>query len=127
MRNLHALLTSVLGGLLLVAVGAPATAGPADVVEASARCDADSRCLFSVSVKHADAGWKHYADRWEVVSSEGEVLATRTLRHPHVKEQPFTRKLPGVKLPESVETVRIRAHDSLHGYGGAEISVSLER
>jgi hypothetical protein len=44
---------------------------------------------FSVTVRHADEGWDHYADRWEVLTSDGTLLATRTLYHPHVNEQPF--------------------------------------
>ncbi len=78
-------------------------------------------------VRHADEGWKHYADRWEVLSPEGELLATRVLRHPHVEEQPFTRALSGVKIPLSVEKVRIRARDSVHGYGGEEVEIELPR
>jgi len=120
-------LASVCVAVLLVAGGGSATAGPADVVRANARCDAESVCQFEVSVKHADTGWKHYADRWEVLDAEGEILATRVLRHPHVREQPFTRRLSDVTLPTSLETVRIRAHDSTHGYGGAEVSVNVER
>ncbi|MFP8876708.1 MAG: hypothetical protein VCB99_07300 [Myxococcota bacterium] len=110
-----------------VALAVAASAGPADVLEAHALCNAESVCVFTVSVKHADSGWKHYANRWEVLGPGDEVLATRTLRHPHVGEQPFTRKLPRVKLPATLTTVRIRAHDLVHGYGGAEVSIELER
>jgi hypothetical protein len=46
-------------------------------------------------VRHEDVGWQHYADRWEVLASGGEVLATRVLAHPHVDEQPFVRNLGG--------------------------------
>ena len=116
--------------LLRIALGlallAPAAlAGEADVLSAEAQCSEDRICRFVVTLRHADEGWKHYADRWEVLSPEGELLATRVLRHPHVEEQPFTRVLPGVKVPISVERVRIRAHDSVHGYGGAEVEVEL--
>ena len=104
-----------------------AAAGPADVLEAHARCNAESLCVFTVTVKHADSGWQHYANRWEVLGPDDEVVATRTLRHPHVGQQPFTRKLPRVQLSETLTTVRIRAHDRVHGYGGAEVSVELER
>ena len=118
-------------GLALASLGivlaVAAAAGPADVLEAHALCSAESVCVFTVSVKHADSGWQHYANRWEVLGPGDEVLATRTLRHPHVGEQPFTRKLPRVKLPTTLTTVRIRAHDLVHGYGGAEVSVELER
>jgi hypothetical protein len=111
-----------------VALMAPAVqAGPADVVSAKATCSAASVCTFSVTVKHDDEGWEHYADRWDVIAPDGKVLSTRVLRHPHVSEQPFTRKLDRVRIPAGVEKVRIRAHDSVHGLGGAEVEVEIER
>jgi hypothetical protein len=100
-------------------------AGEADVLSAEASCDASRVCSFSVTLRHADAGWDHYADGWQVLSEDGEVLATRVLRHPHVEEQPFTRQLPGVKIPAEIRRVRIRAHDSLHEDGGAELVIEL--
>jgi len=101
-----------------------AHAGPADVVEASARCEG-SVCTFEVTVRHADTGWDHYADAWEVLAPDGEVLGRRVLHHPHVEEQPFTRQLRGVEVPEGVREVRIRARDSVHGFGGREAEVPL--
>jgi hypothetical protein len=100
-------------------------AGPADVISASAKCSA-SICTFTVTVRHDDEGWQHYANAWEVVAPDGSVLATRVLEHPHVDEQPFTRELRGVKMPTGIESVRIRARDSVHGFGGREVTVSLE-
>jgi hypothetical protein len=113
------------GVSLLVCLASAALAGEADVLAAEAACDAKRVCRFSVTVRHADAGWEHYADRWQVLTESGEVLATRVLRHPHVEEQPFTRQLRGVKIPEKVQRVRIRAHDSAHEDGGAEVVVEL--
>ena len=72
-----------------------------------------------------DAGWEHYADRWDVVSPDGEVLASRVLLHPHENEQPFTRSLGGVAVPEGVTRVIIRAHDNVHGLGGQTVEVLL--
>jgi hypothetical protein len=80
-----------------------------------------------VTVQHADEGWAHYANRWQVLTPDGEVLATRALRHPHVGEQPFTRGLTGVRVPAELDRVRIRAGDSVHGFGGAELTIPLER
>jgi hypothetical protein len=100
-------------------------AGEADVLSAEVSCDANRVCRFSVTVRHADAGWDHYADGWQVLSEDGEVLATRVLRHPHVEEQPFTRQLRVAKIPAEVQRVRIRAHDLVHGHGGAEVVVEL--
>lgn len=71
---------------------------------------------ISVTLKHDDTGWDHFADRWEVLTEEGKILGTRTLLHPHVNEQPFTRSL-SLSIPQSVNTVVIRAHDKVHGYG----------
>jgi hypothetical protein len=101
-----------------------ARAGEADVVAARAECAARV-CRFSVTLKHADEGWKHYADRYEVLAADGSVLATRVLQHPHVAEQPVTRELDDVRIPAGVARVRVRAHDSVHGYGGAEASVEI--
>jgi hypothetical protein len=112
--------------LLGMATGV-AGAGPADVVAARATCTAARVCRFDVTVRHADEGWEHYADRWEVLSPAGELLAVRVLQHPHVDEQPFTRSLEGVQIPAGVDRVRIRAHDSKHGLGGAEVTVALPR
>jgi hypothetical protein len=55
------------------------------------------------------------------------VLGTRTLYHPHVEEQPLTRSLSGVRIPDGVTSVIVRAHDLEHGYGGKEFSVKLGR
>ena len=121
-RILGQLLTALALPLLL---GGSARAGEADVIAATAECDAQRVCRFSVTIRHADAGWEHYANAWLVSSESGEVLATRVLRHPHVNEQPFTRQLAGVKIPAEVERVRIRARDSVHAEGGAEVLVAL--
>lgn len=104
----------------------PTHAGKADVTAATAACDG-STCRFTVAVAHTDSGWDHYADRWDVVSPDGDILGTRVLLHPHVDEQPFSRSLSGVKVPNGLSAVRIRARDSVHGYGGREITVSIPR
>jgi hypothetical protein len=103
----------------------PAGAGEVDVVAAEVRCSAQRTCAFSATLRHDDTGWDHFADRWEVLGPDGEVLATRILRHPHVDEQPFTRALRGVELPADLELVRIRGHDRVHEYGGAEHELRL--
>ena len=98
-------------------------AGEADVIEVNARPTGEGLYSFNVTVRHADEGWNHYADKWDVVSPDGSVLGTRTLYHPHVDEQPFNRGLSGVKIPEGIAIVTVRAHDSVHGYGGKTVTV----
>lgn len=111
-----------------LALGAgPAGAGEADVLDVAVSRDEAGAYRFEVTVRHDDAGWEHFANRWEIVAPDGEVLATRALRHPHDTEQPFTRSLSGVMLPDDIDHVVVRAHDSRHQLGGQEVRVDLER
>jgi hypothetical protein len=107
-------------------------AGNADVLFVRAVQNADGRWTFHVTVEHPDSGWEDYADGWDVVTPDGEVLKvnpddrfTRLLLHPHETEQPFTRSQSGVVIPEGVTQVRVRAHDLVDGYGGREVMVDL--
>ena len=102
-----------------------AAPGEVDVEADTFKQAADASYRFDVTLHHADAGWDHYADRWDVLTPAGEIIATRTLHHPHVDEQPFTRSLSGVKIPDGVSQVVVRGHDSVHGYGGKEKRVNL--
>lgn len=102
-----------------------AVGGEADVMEVKVAREPAGTYHFEVTVRHADEGWEHYADRWEIVAPDGSVLATRPLRHPHVDEQPCTRDLGGVRIPDGIRRVTVRAHDSRHGTGGKEVTVEL--
>jgi hypothetical protein len=104
-----------------------AFAGVADVVNVKAVCHKESTCDFTVTAQHEDSGWEHYANQWEILSLDGQVLGVRVLHHPHVNEQPFTRSLSGVSISPSIKMVKIRARDSAHGYGGKEVTVELDR
>ena len=67
-----------LGGLVLAAISMlPAFAGEADVLEVEVSCSSDSICRFDVTVRHDDKGWEHFANWWEILSPEGEVLAVQ--------------------------------------------------
>ena len=109
--------------LSTVLLASPALAGGADVIAASADPVADG-FRVSATIRHADEGWDHYADAFEVLGPDGTVLATRTLHHPHVEEQPFTRSVT-VVVPEGIATLTVRARDSVHGLGGTEVTVAL--
>ncbi len=103
----------------------PLSAAPADVVGVAVTRAADGTYAFDVTVRSDETGWDKYADRWQVLAPDGTVLATRELAHPHVEEQPFTRSVDGVAVPAALRTVRVRAHDSVEGWGGAEVTVTL--
>jgi len=110
---------------LFTSLPSPTHSGEVEVVKAAVRCTNARICAIQVTLRHADEGWAHYADRWEVLTPEGEILAKRVLRHPHVEEQPFTRMLRGVSIPAELSEVQIRAHDSVHGYGSALVRLEL--
>jgi hypothetical protein len=110
--------------LALPLAPAAARGGEADVLGVEVACE-ERTCAFAVTLRHADTGWDHYADRYEIVAPDGRVLGTRVLQHPHVDEQPFTRRLPGIEIPPGVARVRVRAGDSVHGFGGAEVEVEV--
>lgn len=77
---------------------------------------AEETYRISVTLKHNDEGWDHYANEWQVIAPDGTVLGTRILAHPHVDEQPFTRSLGNVKISTGIEKIEIRAKDSIHGW-----------
>lgn len=113
---------------LAVLFAAPTVqAGDADVLTATARQDMRGAWTVSATILHADEDWDHYADRFDVLGPDGTVLGSRTLFHPHVNEQPFTRSLSSLTIPENVDVITVRAHDSVHELGGATIEVVLER
>mgnify|MGYP001815791800 CR=1 FL=1 len=80
---------------------------------------------FSVTLRHGDTGWDDYADGWRVVTERGEELGTRTLFHPHVNEQPFTRSLSGVVIPKGTKRVYVEARTNADGWGEARQAVDL--
>ena len=103
----------------------PALAGEVDVIDVKMKKQ-DSSYRFDVTLRHDDTGWDHYANRWEVLTPGGKVLATRVLAHPHVNEQPFTRSLAGVEIPAGVSSVEVRGHDSVHAYGGKTLTFNIK-
>ncbi len=118
---------AAVSGLALAVVASTALAGKADIVDATIESSGDDTWRVEATVRHADEGWDHYADAWQILGPDGEVLGTRELHHPHENEQPFTRALTGVRIPEGVERVEVRARDSVHGHGGQTVTLDVPR
>jgi hypothetical protein len=72
---------------------------------------------FSVGISSPDTGCEQYADWWEVITPQGELLYRRILLHSHVAEQPFVRSGGLVEIKQDTEVI-IRAHMNPGGYGG---------
>ena len=97
----------------------------AQVTEVTTSKSANGKWCFNTTVRHNDEGWGHYADGWEVLDLEGNQLGYRLLAHPHETEQPFTRSLCNVEIPETLTKVVVRAKCNEHGYGGKAVIVEL--
>ena len=100
--------------------------GCAHVIDGSVTPSGDAHTV-SATVRSADTGEEKYADRWEVRTAGGQVLGERILAHPHVNEQPFTRSLTGLAIPDDVDEVVLIAHDSVVGFCGDTYTVAVER
>ncbi len=110
--------------VFLALIASPALADYPVIEAVSVRGTGESRS-FSVTLTHADSGWSHYSDGWEVLDEQGNVLGHRTLAHPHVNEQPFTRSLSGVTVATGISTVFVRAHCIQDGWGAQLFEVEL--
>jgi len=109
--------------VLLLLLSTASFADEVRIVDVGVECS--SSCSFAVTLEHADTGWDHYANQWDVMTLDDKLLGSRVLYHPHENEQPFTRSLSGVKIPQGVSQVKIRARDKLHGYSSQEFVVDI--
>lgn len=98
--------------------------GYADIISVKATESEDSY-TFSVGISSPDKGCKQYANWWEVVSTDGDLIYRRILGHSHVNEQPFVRSGGRVKIDKD-EIVIVRAHMNTSGYGGIMFKGSVE-
>ena len=81
---------------------------------------------IDVTLSHPDTGWEHYADGWRILDMQGNELGLRVLAHPHVHEQPFTRSLGNVTLPEGTTQVQIQARCLVDGWAPERLTITLE-
>jgi hypothetical protein len=115
----------VINLLALLLLSSASFASEVHIVDVKVECP--SSCTFAVTLEHADQGWNHYANQWDVVTLDGQLLKSRVLYHPHDDEQPFTRSLSGVMIPQQIRQVKIRARDTVSGYSPQEFLVDLPR
>ncbi len=99
-----------------------------DVIDVEAERVGSGPMDFDVTISSPYDTPERYADAWRVVDGvTDEVLGIRELTHDHQNEQPFTRSLRGVEVPESVTEIRIEARDSVNGWGGQSITLDISR
>jgi hypothetical protein len=111
--------------ICLAALPATLSASPTDVVKA-VFSRSGGGWHVSVTLRHADTGWKHYANVWVVETLDGKELGRRVLFHPHENEQPFTRSHQ-VNVPAGITKVRVRAGDKPNGMNSNTVVVDLSK
>lgn len=123
LNTFRALILTIAATLSLTTL---AQAGDAAITKVVIEPAGNGMYQVSVTLQHADTGWDHYANRWDVLDEAGNLLGSRELLHPHVNEQPFTRSLR-VAIPDSVKVITIVAADSVHGDNKETVSTIVPR
>jgi hypothetical protein len=96
----------------------------AQVLETTYENLESSQVRFDVTLVHDDdAESPQFADWWQVEDLSGNILGKRILTHSH-GTLPFTRSAE-IEVPSDVESVIIRGHDMLHGFGGQVLQLNL--
>ena len=96
-----------------------------DVVAVTVSGGASGGLRFDVTISSPYDTPQRYADAWRVVGIDGTVFGVRELLHDHAGEQPFTRSLDGVEIPDGVDVVIVEARDQLNGWGGEAMEVTI--
>ena len=89
----------------------------ADVVSVEVSPSSNGKFVFSVGIFSPDIDCSQYANWWELVSEDGELIARRILVHSHVPpdfSQPFVRSK--TVTIDSTTVVWIRGHMNNTGY-----------
>lgn len=96
-----------------------------DVVDAEISAISEGVYRFEVTLSSPYDTPDRYADAWRVKDADGTVYGIRELLHDHANEQPFTRSLDGVEIPEDVGSVVIEGRDLVNGWGGETLEVEV--
>ena len=96
-----------------------------NVVEVDVHQEPEGTYRFDVTISSPYDSPERYADAWRVRGPDGTVYGVRELLHDHAAEQPFTRSLSGVEIPEDVDTVVVEGRDLQYGWGGETVGVDL--
>ena len=89
--------------------------------------ETDGMWSFDVTILSPYDSPERYADAWRILGADGTVFGIRELTHDHASEQPFTRSLGGIAIPDTVTVVTIEGRDKEFGWGGTTLDVALSR
>jgi hypothetical protein len=107
----------------LIGPTAPVASQLADVISVQVSGEAGAY-QFAAEIRSPDTGCDQYADWWEVIGEDGDLIYRRVLLHSHAGEQPFVRSGGPVDISAD-EVVWVRAHMNPGGYGGMALRGSV--
>ena len=105
---------------------ATGSGGPAAHVIGVSATGSDGQWTFSVTIESDETGCGQYADWWELVSTDGELVYRRILDHSHPDDQPFTRAAKQSIDVTSTTELFARAHLAPGGYVGRVFGGSID-
>lgn len=95
-------------------------------IEAAKAVKSGSGWRIDVTLSHPDSGWDHYADGWRVLDMSGTEVGIRVLAHPHEHEQPFTRSLRVLSLPQGSTQIQIESRCLVDGWATERFVIDLQ-
>ena len=98
-----------------------------NVIEATATPTGDGSFRIDVTMSSPYDSAERYADAWRVLAPDGAELGVRELAHDHAGEQPFTRSLNNVAIPDDVDEITVEGRDQVSGWGGDTVTVPVPR
>ena len=81
---------------------------------------------FYVTLRSDETGCNQYANWWEILDEESNLLYRRILIHSHPTDQPFRRGGSSINVLPS-QTLYIRAHMNSSGYKGEIFKGSISK
>lgn len=106
-------------------IAQPLYAAHPEIQFVKAHLGSDGTWDFDVTLTYPDTGWEDYVDGWLVTTPADEVLGRRVLLHPHVNEQPFTRSLGNVTIPDDVSEIIVHSHNLISGYAPEVVRIPI--
>lgn len=95
-----------------------------DVIDAELEPQGDAWRLSATLSSPYDTP-ERYADAFRARSEDGTELGVRELAHDHANEQPFTRSLTGLNIPNDVARITIEGRDQEYGWGGDTVELEV--
>ncbi|HUG85514.1 MAG TPA: hypothetical protein VMM13_13170 [Euzebya sp.] len=97
-----------------------------DVIQAQLAASGDAWRLTATLSSPYDSP-ERYADAFRAATEDGTQLGVRELLHDHAGEQPFTRSLEDLQIPEDIDRIVVQGRDLEHGWGGQTVTVEVPR